>query len=491
MDLNERTLAQTRDGLRKKEFSSEEVTRSCIERVTMTNADLGAYREVFSDTALSAARAVDTKIADGESLSDIAGIPLAIKDNLCIKGHSVSASSKILEPYRASYDAGVVTKLKMAHAVFLGRTNMDEFAMGSSTENSAFGATRNPIDAERVPGGSSGGSATAVGADLCIAALGSDTGGSIRQPAAFCGIVGLKPTYGAVSRHGLLAMASSLDQIGPLTKTVEDANILFGAITGKDEFDSTSVDVMNHESRITNHETSMKGLKIGVPKEYFDKGLDPRIGDAVHRAVQGLVQAGATAVDISLPHSPYALAAYYIIMSAEVSSNLARYDGIRYGFSTENESSNSAKLYDIYAGSRGRGFGTEVKRRVMLGTYVLSAGYYDAYYAKAQKVRRLIHEDFKKAFEVVDVIIGPTSPTLPFRFGERMNNPLSMYIADIYTVAINLAGVPAISVPFGAIEEKNSKGLSVHFPAGVQIIGKWFDENALFEVGQVIEHMNT
>ncbi|MEK7067260.1 MAG: Asp-tRNA(Asn)/Glu-tRNA(Gln) amidotransferase subunit GatA [Patescibacteria group bacterium] len=487
MSLNELTITQARDGLRKKEFSSEEITRACIERIKRVDETIHSYLSVFSDSALNAAREVDKKIKDGESLSDIAGIPIAMKDNMCVKGEVASAASKILSPYRASYDATVVSKLKNARAVFLGRTNMDEFAMGSSTENSAFGATRNPFDAERVPGGSSGGSAAAVAAHECIAALGSDTGGSIRQPAAFCGIVGLKPTYGAVSRHGLLAMASSLDQIGPLTKTVADSKILFDAICGKDIFDSTTVEKKNQESRITNQGGGIQGLKIGVPKEYFDKGLDPRIADSVHRAIEQLVSAGAEMVDISLPHSPYALATYYIIMSAEVSANLARYDGIRYGYSVENESDHATKLYDIYANSRGKGFGAEVKRRVMLGTYVLSAGYYDAYYLKAQKVRRLIHDDFKKAFEKVDVIIGPTSPMLPFRFGERVHDPLSMYIADVYTVAVNLAGVPAISAPFGKISEKNSKGLEVLFPAGVQIIGKWFDENALFEVAGHLE----
>ncbi|MEK7636635.1 MAG: Asp-tRNA(Asn)/Glu-tRNA(Gln) amidotransferase subunit GatA [Patescibacteria group bacterium] len=485
MNLNELTLAHARDGLRKKEFSSEEITRACIERIKDTDEIIHSYLSVFSDSALCVAREVDKKIRDGEFLSDVAGIPIAIKDNMCMKGESASAASKILAPYRASYDATVISKLKNARAVFIGRTNMDEFAMGSSTENSAFGATRNPLDAERVPGGSSGGSAAAVATHECIAALGSDTGGSIRQPAAFCGIIGLKPTYGAVSRHGLLAMASSLDQIGPLTKTVEDSKILFDAIRGKDVLDSTTVD-----SQIQNSEFKIQNLKVGVPKEYFDAGLDPRIADSVHRAIEQLVSAGAEIVDISLPHSPYALATYYIIMSAEVSANLARYDGIRYGYSVENESDNATKLYDIYANSRGKGFGAEVKRRIMLGTYVLSAGYYDAYYLKAQKVRRRIQDDFKKAFKKVDVIIGPTSPMLPFRFGERVADPLSMYIADVYTVAINLAGVPAMSVPFGKIIEKNSKGLDVAFPSGVQIIGKWFDENTLFEVAGHIEKTN-
>lgn len=482
-NLNEYTLTQARDGLRKKEFSSRELTEACFARIKEADESMNAMRGVFMDSALAAADAVDTSFRDGEILPDVAGIPLALKDNMLVRGERVSASSKILEQYTAPYDATVVKKLKGQKAVLLGRTNMDEFAMGSSTENSAFGATRNPHDAERVPGGSSGGSAAAVAAHECIASLGSDTGGSIREPAAFCGIVGFKPTYGSVSRHGLIAMASSLDQIGPFAKTIADARILFSAIRGKDQFDSTTVKQEIHDSQFT-----IQGLKIGVPKEYFGKGLDPRIASAVHRTIEGLVKKGATVVDVSLPHSEYALAVYYIIMAAEVSANLARFDGIRYGYSVENDPEHLAKnLFEIYAKSRGHGFGPEVKRRIMLGTYALSAGYYDAYYAKAQKVRRLIQNDFKNAFASIDMIIGPTTPTLPFRFGEKASDPLAMYISDIYTVAINLAGVPALSMPCGAVMEKNSKGIDTALPVGIQLIGKWFDEETLFGVGEEIE----
>lgn len=484
MKLNELTLIQAKEGLRKKDFSSRELTEACLGRIGEADDVIHAYLSLMKDSALAAAGDVDKKIADGDTLPDCAGIPLGIKDNILIKGERTTAGSKILEPYAASFDATVIRKLREQQSVFVGKCNMDEFAMGSSTENSAFGATRNPHDAERVPGGSSGGSAAAVAAHECIASLGSDTGGSIRQPASFCGVVGLKPTYGEVSRHGLIAMASSLDQIGPFTKTVGDARLLFHAIRGKDQFDSTTLEGAQPTKK------NIKGLKIGLPKEYFGKGLDPRVGDAVHRAVEKLVKQGAEIVHISLPYSEYALAAYYIIMSAEVSANLARFDGIRYGYSIENDPKEHAgNLYDIYAKSRERGFGAETKRRIMLGTFTLSAGYYDAYYARAQKVRRLIQDDFKKAFESVDVIIGPTSPTLPFRFGEKASDPLSMYMADIYTVAINLAGIPAMSMPCGMIQDTNSKGMDVLLPAGLQLIGKWFDEETLFTIGEAIESL--
>lgn len=481
-ELNELTLQEARDGLQQKKFSSRELTESCLNRIKRSDNEIHAFLSVFHDTALQAADQADATRAQGGNTSDLNGIPLAIKDNILIHNFPATAASKILEPYKASYDAFVIRRLKEAGAVFLGKTNMDEFAMGSSTENSAYGATRNPHDAERVPGGSSGGSAAAVASNQCLAALGSDTGGSIRQPASFCGVVGLKPTYGSVSRHGLMAMASSLDQIGPLTKTVADAKILFSAIKGKDTLDSTTV-----ENKPEIPEQKTKNLRVGIPKEYFGKGLDSRVGDSVHRALEKLAKTGAELIDISLPHSVYALPTYYIIMAAEVSANLARFDGIRYGFSVESNIQTSHTLSDIYTKSRQLGFGMEVKRRVMLGTYVLSAGYYDAYYTKAQKVRRLIQNDFKESFQNVDVIVGPTSPTLPFRFGERAADPLSMYIADVYTVAINLAGVPALSMPCGFVSEKNSKDMDISLPVGLQIIGNWFNEESIFSVGEIIE----
>ena len=480
--LYELTIADVFKGLREKKFSSQEVTTACFSRIEEADPLIHSYLSVFRDSALEQAARADEKIAEGGSLSPLLGVPLAMKDNILIAGSVTTASSKILEQYVAPYDATVIQKLKAEGAVILGKTNMDEFAMGSSTENSAFGATRNPHDAERVPGGSSGGSAAAVAAHECIASLGSDTGGSIRQPASFCGVVGLKPTYGRVSRHGLMAMASSLDQIGPITKTVADSKILFEAIAGSDQLDSTT------SNEAGTPEKNLKGLRIGIPKEYFGEGLDSRVGDSVHRALEKLVVSGATLVDISLPHSDYALATYYIIMAAEVSANLARFDGIRYGYSTERDSlQKDSSLLSIYTQSRAGGFGREVKRRIMLGTYTLSSGYYDAYYAKAQKVRRLIQNDFKDAFSRVDVIAGPTSPILPFRFGERTRDPLSMYKADIYTVAINLSGIPALSVPCGTAEEKNSKGLSVKLPVGLQLIGPWFSEHTLFRVSEAVE----
>jgi len=371
----------------------------------------------------------------------------------------------------------VINKLKDSGAVFLGKTNLDEFAMGSSTENSAFGPTKNPYDLTRVSGGSSGGSAAAVAADLCIFALGSDTGGSIRQPASFCGVVGLKPTYGRVSRYGLIAMASSLDQIGPITKNVYDAALVLNIIAGYDIMDSTTVkkDVPDYTKNL---EKPIKGLKIGVPKEYFKEGLDGQVKEVIRRAINRLQELGGEIIDISLPYSEYALATYYIIMSSEVSANLARYDGIRYGLSKIKDRKSKAKnLNEIYFKTRAEGFGKEVKRRIMLGTYALSAGYYDAYYKKAQQVRTLIKWDFENAFKKVDVIVGPTSPTVAFKLKEKINDPLSMYLSDIYTVAINLAGLPAISIPCGFVKKDNK-----NLPVGLQIIGKHFDEATILQV---------
>ena len=467
-NLESLTIKKATDSLKKKEFSAVELAREVLANIKKTDDRIGAYLSALEDSALAQAKEADSQIAKSEYF-DLLGIPLAIKDNILIKGEKCTAGSKILENYTALYDATVIKKLRMQYAVFLGKTNMDEFAMGSSTENSAFQKTKNPQDLERVPGGSSGGSAAAVASNQCLGAFGSDTGGSIRQPAAFCGIVGFKPTYGAVSRYGLMAMASSLDQIGPLAKTVEDAEILFNAICGKDRMDATSV----HYGELKLPIKKINQMTIGVPKEYFDKGLDERIADKVMAAIKKFEQAGAKIKEISLPYSKYAIAVYYIIMPSEVSSNLARYDGIKYGFSRQ-----EGDLIDVYLNSRDQGFGPEVKRRIMLGTYALSAGYYDAYYLKAQKIRAKIKGDFDEAFKDVDLIMGPVTPNLPFKFGEKTENPLSMYLEDIYTVPVNLAGLPAMSLPCGKIGD---------LPVGLQIIGKHFDEGTIFEAGKFYE----
>jgi aspartyl-tRNA(Asn)/glutamyl-tRNA(Gln) amidotransferase subunit A len=483
MKLNELTIKQAAEGLRKQEFSITELVSDCLAAIEKENRNLRAYLNVFED-ALDEAKKLDKSIGQIDKLPPLFGIPIAIKDNILIGGKPCTAGSKIIENYIASYDATVIQKLKNHGAIFLGKTNLDEFAMGSSTENSSFGPTKNPHDPKRVPGGSSGGSAAAVAANLALAALGSDTGGSIRQPASFCGIVGLKPTYGAVSRHGLIAMASSLDQIGPMTKTVEDAALLFEAIAGEDNFDSTAS--KNLEFRISNlefSEDSFKNLRVGVPKEYFGAGLDPEVERIIKYAIRKIEEAGFIIKDISLPHSEYALPAYYIVVPSEVSANLARYDGIRYGNSEfQNPKSEIRNLFDVYAKTRAKGLGTEVKRRIMLGTYALSAGYYDAYYLKAQKARSLIRCDFENALGEVDVILGPTTPTPAFKLGERSDNPLQMYLADIYTVAVNLAGVPAISIPAGSIEKDGKK-----LPVGLQLIGGWFEEKKLLSLAAAIE----
>ena len=456
------TILEFHEALKNKKISAREAVISYLDKIKKENKNLNAYLEVFEKEALERAKEIDEKIASGAEPGGLWGVPLAIKDNILIRGRIASAASKILGNYIASYDACVIEKLKNAGAIFLGRTNMDEFAMGSSTENSAYGPTKNPRDVSRVPGGSSGGSAAAVAGGLAMAALGSDTGGSIRQPAAFCGVVGLKPTYGAVSRSGLIAMASSLDQIGPIAQTVEDAEILFNAIRGKDEMDATSitwtsdvqVDVRRPEVR-----------KIGIPKEYFGEGLDAEIKKSIDGIIKKLSQKYEIR-EISLPHTADALSCYYIIMSAEVSSNMARFDGIRYG-----ERKNAESLIETYKKSRGEGLGLEVRRRVLLGTYVLSAGYYDAYYSQAQRVRALVAEDFKKAFAEVDLILAPTVPTPPFKIGEKINDPLAMYLSDIYTIPANLAGMPALTLASSA-----------------QLIAPHFEEKKLFEAGKFLEH---
>ena len=483
MEINNLTIGKFHEGLLKKQFSAFEATEAFFNRIGEKDGEIGAYLRLTKDLAFSQAKKADADIAEGKKTGILAGVPLAIKDNILIEGEPATAASKILANYRAAYDATAVKKLKDGGAVFLGKTNMDEFAMGSSTENSAFSAkggsasggkiTRNPRDPERVPGGSSGGSAAAVAADMCVAALGSDTGGSIRQPAGFCGVVGLKPTYGSVSRHGLIAMASSLDQIGTLTKTVEDASILFKAIAGKDEMDATSV---NYQSQVDYRPENVKKLKIGLPKEYFIEGTDKNVLAAINGAIENLKSLKMEFKEISLPRTKYALSCYYIIMPAEVSANLARFDGIRYSRITNHES-RIMNLMDSYLKNRGEGFGKEVKRRIILGTFVLSSGYYDAYYAKAQKVRRLIKEDFDRAFEDVDAILTPVSPTTAFKIGEKTDDPLAMYLSDIFTIPVNLAGLPALSLP------AKTDGL----PVGFQLIGKPFREADILGIGRFFE----
>ncbi len=459
--------------MRKKEISSRELTEGIFDTISQQDKELFCYISVDRESALAAARAADERIGNGEEVGMLAGIPVAIKDNMLALGYTCTAGSKILENYAAPYDATVVRRLKEQGAVILGKTNLDEFAMGSSTENSAYGPTKNPHDTERVPGGSSGGSAAAVAAGECIYALGSDTGGSIRQPASFCGVVGLKPTYGAVSRYGLIAMASSLDQIGPFAKTVEDVEIIFDVIKGKDLLDSTSVEL---EAQNQKPKFQIKDIRIGVPKEYFIGGIDPAVEKLVRKAISDLEKEGAHIEEISLPHTKYALSVYYLIMPSEVSANLARYDGIKYGLS-ESEGNN---LLDVYMKTRQKGLGDEVRRRVVLGTYVLSAGYYDAYYLQAQKVRTLIKNDFEKAFERVDVIITPTTSTTAFRLGEKTQDPLSMYLSDIFTVSAPIAGIPALSMPCGEVHG---------MPVGLQIMGKWFDEKTIFQVASFYENL--
>ncbi len=476
MILNSLTLEQAHKGLSEKEFSSLELTRQCLAEIKKKDsAEINAFINILEESALEQAKKADEKISQGLRINKVEGIPLAVKDNILIKGHPATAGSKILENYKAAYDAAVIEKLKARGSVFIGKTNMDEFALGSSTESSYFGPTKNPRDPERVPGGSSGGSAAAVAANECIAALGSDTGGSIRQPASLCGVVGLKPTYGRVSRYGLMAMASSLDQIGPLTKTVEDANILFNSIKGSDPKDSTTKDAEDTDEKL---DGNIKGKIIGIPKEYFISGLDPEIEERIKQAIKTLEGLGAKIEEISMPNAKYALAVYYIIMPAEVSSNLSRFDGIRYGFSTANMP-DADGLMEVYIQSRTAGFGAEAKRRIMLGTYVLSSGYYDAYYLKAQKARRLVSRDFEESFKKVDCIATPTSPCVAFKIGDKTDDPLTMYLSDIFTVSANIAGVPAISIPCGDSKD----GL----PIGFQLIGKHFDEKNILNAAFAYE----
>jgi aspartyl-tRNA(Asn)/glutamyl-tRNA(Gln) amidotransferase subunit A len=469
-------LKQVRRSILDGETTCRDLVGETLERIK-SNDTFNIFLNVFESDSKDRANAVDEKIGSGLELP-LAGCIMGVKDILCMEGKKVTCGSHILEHYVSSYSATVIEKLENAGAVIVGKLNMDEFAMGSSNENSYFGPVKNPVDPERVPGGSSGGSAAAVAADLVPVTLGTDTGGSIRQPAAFCGVVGLKPTYGRVSRFGMVAFASSLDQIGPLGKNVDDISEILKVIAGHDHRDSTSVDtpVPDYPKELENLD-SISDLRIGVPRDYFGEGLDPEINDAVTQRIEKLKSRGVSVGDVALPHSSYSVAAYYIIANAEASSNLARYDGARYGFRNKD----TAILKDMYLKSRSNGFGDEVKRRIILGTYVLSAGYYDAYYRKAQKVRRLIYQDFNKVFRDFDVLITPTAPTPPYKIGEKINNPLEMYLGDIYTIPVNLAGLPGLVVPCG----KTASGL----PIGLQIIGKHFDEVTIMKLGKYLENM--
>jgi len=462
------TIERAHRGLIKKEFSAVELTRFYLDKIKKENKKYNAFISLTEGLALEQARKVDDKIARREKIKPLEGIPIAVKDNILVEGYKCTAGSKILENYIAPYDAAVIEKLKKAGAVILGKTNLDEFAMGSSTENSAFGVVKNPYDTSRVPGGSSGGSAASVAADECIVALGSDTGGSVRQPASFCGVVGFKPSYGMVSRYGLIAMASSLDQIGAFGKTVGDAKLIFETIQGKDELDSTTVD----SSKFKIRSLKFKNLRIGVPKEYFTEGIDKEVKEKVEKAIKKFEEIGCEIKKVSLSYTDYALAVYYIIMPAEVSANLSRYDGIKYGFSSK-----SNNLLEHYLETRAKGFGDETRRRIMLGTYVLSAGYQEAYYKKAQRVRALIKKEFEEVFKKVEILLTPTSPTSAFKIGEK-KDPLSMYLSDVFTVPASLAGLPAVSVPCGFVQ-----GL----PVGLQIIGPQFQDQLVLEAADLYE----
>lgn len=480
MELKNFTIKEIHQGLTKKEFSALELCRAYLDKIEKDDKKIRAFLVLDEDAAISQAKKVDKMFLHNKKIPLLAGVPCAIKDNILVEGMKCSAASKILRDYLAPYDATVVKKLKSDGVLILGKTNLDEFAMGSSTENSAFFPTRNPHDLSRVPGGSSGGSAAAVAADFCVFSLGSDTGGSIRQPSSFCGVVGLKPTYGSVSRYGLIAFASSLDQIGPITKTVEDCQIVFDAIKGKDELDATSLE-LNFQSLDFDSRLKISNIRIGVPKEYFVRGIDEGVEKIIKEAIKKYESYGVKIEEINLPHTEYALPCYCIIATSEASANLARYDGIKYGFSVfkKQKTKRINTLLDVYLKSRGGGFGPEVRRRIILGTYTLSAGYYEAYYLKAQMVRTLIKKDFERAFQNVDLILTPTSPSPAFKIGERTSDPLTMYLSDIFTVAVNLAGLPAISVPV-------NKTIN-HLPVGLQIIGNYFDERKIFQAARIFE----
>ncbi len=476
MTISRLTIHELHELLVKKEISAVELTREHLDRIQTLDGDVKAYITVTDQLALEQAKAVDAKISAGESIGMLAGIPMAVKDNMCTKGINTTCASKMLDGFRPQYSATVVHKLQAENAILLGKANMDEFAMGSTTENSAFFATKNPWNADCVPGGSSGGSAAAVAADLAVYSLGSDTGGSIRQPASFCGIVGLKPTYGAVSRFGLIAFASSLDQIGPLAKDVTDTALILNAITGYDKQDSTSAkyDYPDYTKVLTG---DVKGLRIGLPKEYLGEGIAPEVEVQVRAAAAKLEELGAVVEECSLPYTRYAMPAYYLIAPAEASSNLGRYDGVRYGLRVQ-----AKDVVDMFCDTRKQGFGAEVKRRIMLGTYALSSGYYDAYYLKALKVRNLIKQDYDQAFAKYDCLIVPTAPTTALHKGQNQD-PLALYKGDICTIPSNLAGIPALSLPYGL--DKNQ------MPIGVQLLGKAFAEPTLLQVAYALEQNTT
>jgi aspartyl-tRNA(Asn)/glutamyl-tRNA(Gln) amidotransferase subunit A len=474
MELNLLTIDSARSAIQERKTTSLALVESFYAKIQKEDSRIGAYLTLTRERALEQADRMDRMAAEGKPLPPLGGVPVGIKDVMCTRGVRTTAGSKILGNFIPPYDCTAVARLETAGAVLLGKLNCDEFAMGSSNENSAFHPVHNPRDTSRVPGGSSGGSAAAVAADMALVTLGSDTGGSIRQPASFCGVVGLMPTYGRVSRYGLIAFASSLDHIGPLAKTVKDAATVLGTIAGRDPMDSTSADIPVPDY-VAELEKPVRGLKIGVAKEYFGDGLDPEVGKAVEGAIQTLAKQGCEVVPVSLPHTEYAIPTYYIVATAEASSNLARFDGVRYGYRAKN----ARTLSEMYRRSRDEGFGAEAKRRILLGTYALSAGYYDAYYLKAQKVRTLLARDFEEAFKKVDAIVTPTSPTAAFKLGEKVNDPLAMYLADIYTVTADLAGIPGISIPCGETREK--------LPIGLQILGKHFDEATILRVAHAYE----
>jgi aspartyl-tRNA(Asn)/glutamyl-tRNA(Gln) amidotransferase subunit A len=472
--MHQPTITQAKHQLLEKKYSAVELLDAVYKRIDAVDGQVKAYIHLTRDIARQQAEAADKKLAAGED-APLLGVPIAIKDLICMKDTHTTCASHILGNFVSPYDATVVQRLKEAGAVLIGKTNMDEFAMGSSNENSYFHVTKNPWDLNRVPGGSSGGSGAAVAANECMAALGSDTGGSIRQPAAFCGITGLKPTYGRVSRFGLVAFASSFDQIGPMTKTAEDAAVLMNVIGGHDPMDSTSADIAlpDFTAALSN---DVKGLTVGIPKEYFGKGLDADVEKAVQEAIKTLESMGMQTVEVSLPHTEYAVATYYILACAEASANLSRYDGVKYGYRSEH----SDNLMDMYTNTREEGFGEEVKRRILLGTFVLSSGYYDAYYLKGQKARTLIKQDFEDAYKKCDLMVGPITPSPAFKLGEMLDDPLQMYLSDIFTISANLAGIPAMSIPCG----QSSNNL----PIGLQLMGNHFDEATLLNVAHQYQH---
>jgi aspartyl-tRNA(Asn)/glutamyl-tRNA(Gln) amidotransferase subunit A len=475
MELHELSIQQAHELLSSRKVSSTELTRAYLERIQRLDPQIKSYVTVSEELAIDQAREADQRIKTGERLTPLTGIPYSAKDSISTRGINTTCSSKILENYRPFYDSTAIKKLKSTNSVLLGKNNMDEFGMGSSTENSSFFTTRNPWDFDYVPGGSSGGSAAAVAAGLAPFSLGEDTGGSVRMPASFCGVTGLKTTYGRVSRYGLLPLVSSFDTIGPMARSVYDVALVLEAIAGHDAKDSTSrIEPVEHYAEVLKKAENLRGLRIGIPKEYFVEGLDSAVDASLRAAIKQIETLGAEAIEVSLPHTQYAIPVYYLILFAEASSNLAKYDGVRFGLSERNVDS----LLEVYLKTRETGFGAETKRRIMLGTFALSAGYYDAYYLKAQKVRTLIRQDFQKAFEACDALITPVAPTTAFRIGEKITNPLDMYLSDVHVVAVNLAGIPALSVPCGI-----SNGL----PIGMQIMGPHLSEERLLRIGHMYQ----